>query len=91
MDKMLWYTDSSLESWVFLSLLGGMGEYLCEDDNTKACTKMDVAQLLVRTNHFKALSEDIEVMTFRHCINLVEETDQNKLRRGKNEEQRTKK
>lgn len=28
---------------VFLSLIGGMGEYLCVDDNTRECIKLDVA------------------------------------------------
>lgn len=40
----------------FLYLVGGMGEYLCANDNTIAYTKIDVAWLLVKTKHSKVLT-----------------------------------
>lgn len=53
-----------------------MGVYLCADDNIRVCNNTDVARLLVRTKHYKVLSEEVEVV-INGCsfsINIMEDS-----------------
>lgn len=73
-----------VEDWnheFFLSLIGGIGAYLCAYDNTRACTKMHVARLLLRTKHSKDLTEDIEAILNGYSFNIkIVENSQGPLR-----------
>lgn len=44
----------------FEALVVPIGEYLCADDNTRVCVKMEVARILVKTRYSKVIYEDIE-------------------------------
>lgn len=43
---------------------------ICADKNTRACTKMEVTRLLVRTKHSKVLTEDIKAIINECSFNI---------------------
>lgn len=54
----------------FEALLSPLRAYLCDDDNTKSRSKMDIARLLVRMEHSMVLNKDIEAKINELSLNI---------------------